>query len=80
MTESIRERVHAAIQETNDAQDDLDGAVLTGWVTVCEWMDPDGDRWISFLSGTDGGEKTPPPWTIRGYLHEALFHWKHSND
>lgn len=70
-----RKRIHEAVQATNDQQDELDDALLVGWVLVAEWMDPEGDRWLSKVSGTNGGEDSPNSWTERGYLHEVLYHW-----
>ncbi|HEX4018199.1 MAG TPA: hypothetical protein VHX15_15800 [Frankiaceae bacterium] len=39
-----RDAVHEAIA----ANSTVPSAILTGWVVVAEWMDVDGDRWLSF--------------------------------
>jgi hypothetical protein len=75
MAEGIRHRIHEVVQGTNDQQDELEDAVLVGWVLVSEWMDPTGERWLSKMSGSNGGDSGPTRWTERGYLHEALYNW-----
>ena len=39
-----RDFIHEAIQAHAPRGED---AVLTGWALVCEWMDHDGERWLS---------------------------------
>ena len=60
-----RDAIHAAIQAHAPRGED---AVLTGWAIECEWMDHDGERWLS---------KTHAPataqWAARGMHHEASF-------
>lgn len=59
--------IGAAIQAHAPERDEMDGAVLTGWALVAEWMSPDGDRWLS---------KMNPPhvtqWQADGMRHQAL--------
>jgi hypothetical protein len=66
------EKLHDAIQVSQEDNGRLDSAVLVGWVVVAEWVGPDGTRTLTRMSGTPGGA-VPPEWQTRGYLHEALF-------
>ncbi|HKI23103.1 MAG TPA: hypothetical protein VKA24_06765 [Gaiellaceae bacterium] len=66
------EKLHDAIQVSQEDNGRLDSAVLVGWVVVAEWVGPDGTRTLTRMSGTPGGT-VPPEWQTRGYLHEALF-------
>ena len=67
-----------AIQETGPHTEDEpsegmeDGAVLTGWVLVAEWLSVDGSSWISRLDGDAAGEPLTS-WRREGLLHNALF-------
>lgn len=74
MTEekSPREMLHEAIQRSADTSTDLEGAVLVGWIAVCEWMDGDGVRWLSDLESSDGGDSGLTQWQRQGYLFNAL--------
>lgn len=75
-----RKRIHEAIQASR-AGSELDGAVLVGWVTVAEWMSPDGERWITCASGESGGESAPAVWRSEGLLHHALNgDWSRAKD
>jgi hypothetical protein len=67
-----RPQLHEAIQTTASLDDDLEGAVLLGWVMVAEWVAPTGKRWLSRLDGTANGSGCPD-WQREGYLHNALF-------
>jgi len=66
------DKLHDAIQVSQEDNGRLDSAVLVGWVVVAEWVGPDGTRTLTRMSGTPGGV-VPPEWQTRGYLHEALF-------
>lgn len=70
-----RGRVHRAIQATNEANPELEGSVLVGWVLVAEWSDEEGERWLSRLSGSGGGDHSPPRWQVEGYMNHALRDW-----
>lgn len=63
-----RGRIQAALQEIGAHDDIKPGAVLTGWALVMEWMDSDGERWLSRVHAPS---KTP--WEVRGMWHEALY-------
>jgi hypothetical protein len=45
----------------------VEGAYLTGWVVVAEWMTPDGDAELSMLTS-----EGMTPWTRRGILGDAI--------
>lgn len=66
-----RQRIGEAVQASAAGDEDIDGAVLVGWVTVAEFMDPSGEKWLSLVAGDARGE-TPPIWQIQGYLHNML--------
>ena len=52
--------------------DNVDAAVLTGFVILCEWMDDKGRRWLSRAAGNGSGESLSE-WQVDGYLHNALY-------
>ena len=69
----IRTHLHDAVQHTVSLDEDLpEGAMLMGWLTIAEWMAPDGNRWLSKIDGNTNSESMPP-WQAQGYLHNALF-------
>lgn len=70
--QDVRTALASTIQATAADDDDLYGAVLLGFVTVVEWMAPDGKRGLSRVDG-DALNNGLPEWTREGYLHNALF-------
>lgn len=68
---SVRKEIHEAITQARDGP--TNDAVLVSAIVVAEWMDPSGDRWISRIATTNGGDETPPSWTCEGLLHHALY-------
>lgn len=62
-----RDAIHERIQELGPPDIDK-SAVLVGWVMVCDWMDEDGERWLS-----KGHSSSIPTWTAEGMHHEALY-------
>lgn len=78
--EGVRRVLHEAIGSTNGEEDEVQGAVLVGWVVVAEWMDEDGRFWLTKQSGDAAGEKGVATWKEGGYLHEALFRWPDEKD
>jgi hypothetical protein len=60
-----RDAVHEAIQAHAPRGQD---AVLTGWSLVAEWMDHDGERWLSKAHAA-----STPTWSANGMHHEALY-------
>jgi hypothetical protein len=46
--------------------DDDPGAYLVGAITIVEWMSPDGDRFLRFLTDPDASW-----WQVFGYLRDA---------
>lgn len=67
MSDERRDAIHAHLQEIGPA-DITKRAVLTGWAIVCDWMDEDGERWLSKAHSA-----TVPAWVAQGYYHEALY-------
>ena len=67
-----REAIHEAIQKHMPTGDN---AVLTGWAVVAEWMDHDGERWLS-----KGHSASLAAWTANGMWHEAIYGvWPHGD-
>jgi len=64
LSDPPRDAIHEALQEHMPMGRE---AVLTGWVIVAEWMDHEGDRWLS-----QGRAASTPGWTAKGMHHEAL--------
>lgn len=60
-----REALHEFLQ--NDLASERP-AVLTGWVVVAEWMDDDGEKWLSRAHSASLTE-----WHANGLHHEALY-------
>lgn len=63
-----RDKIHATIQELGPADMEGKAAVLTGWAIICDWMDEDGERWLSKAHSAN-----IPGWIASGYHHEALY-------
>ena len=61
-----QERVAAVLQTT--APRACPGSVLTGWVVVAEWMDPNGETWLSGLK-----DQNTSIWKRDGMLHHVLY-------
>lgn len=61
-----RDAIHAALQANGSYKVD-EGALLTGWALVTEWMDTDGEKWLSRVHSA-----TIPAWVAKGMWHEAL--------
>jgi hypothetical protein len=61
-----RDAIHALLQDLGPAHDRA--AVLAGWAIVCDWMDEDGERWLSKAHSAN-----QPAWVAAGYHHEALY-------
>jgi hypothetical protein len=59
-----REAIHEAIQQNAPIGKH---AVLTGWAVVAEWMDEDGERWLSRAHAA-----STTIWSANGMHHEAL--------
>jgi hypothetical protein len=78
MDDASREReiLHEAIIESlthdGDGKELPDGRHLIGWVCIAEWLDNQGERWLSSIGG-DARGMAPPMWQVDGYLHNMLF-------
>ena len=65
-----QERVQAALQACTPREDGVgpdDGALVVGWVVLCEWVAPDGERWLTKLTNPNC-----TIWQQQGYLHNGL--------
>jgi hypothetical protein len=63
-SDPAREAIHEAIQAHAPSGRK---AILTGWVMVAEWMDPEGDRWLSRAHAA-----STTSWAANGMHHEVL--------
>lgn len=68
--EDVRASVYQTIQEYGVHDDDLEDALLIGFLAVAEWQTPDGGRWLSQISGDHARPLTS--WRLRGYAAEIL--------
>lgn len=68
---TIGQALQAAQQDESSGFDGR-AAVLVGWAMVAEWVDEDGDRWLTKHNADPSGLPLTV-WQERGYLHEALF-------
>lgn len=75
MSDTPRSRVWEAVQDSTDADEEIHGAILMGYVLVAEWMDEEGQRWLSLLHASNGGDSDAPDRQRQGYLHNALYEW-----
>lgn len=68
-----RQHLHGAIARLPSIDPALPAnAYLAGWITIAEFVDPDGSRWFCTRTGTDGGDSDLMPWTEKGYLSHRL--------
>lgn len=65
--EEKRDALHAAIQQAGP-EFDSGHAVLTGWAMVAEWMDEQGERWLSRAHAAG-----MTSWAVKSLHHEALY-------
>lgn len=71
-TPSVREHLGEQIQSTIGLDDAMpEGTVLKGWCCVAEWVDPEGNQWLTRVAGGPTGDSIPI-WQIQGYLHNSL--------
>lgn len=61
-----QDRVAVALQQCNP-HSMPEGSLLTGWVVVAEFMDPNGEKWLTRLSHPGSSV-----WTTDGLLHYGL--------
>jgi hypothetical protein len=80
--ETTRSYLHRSIQASvrEDRDDELEGAVLMGWLVIAEWMHPSGYRWLSKLTANAQGDRDCPDWQWQGYAHNALHDWPEAED
>lgn len=65
-------KIFQAIQATNDSGY-VEGDLLVSYVAVCEWMTPDGEKYVSRL------DSELYPWERDGLLREVL-NWSDDDD
>lgn len=63
-----REKTREFFQLLGAPEADDAGSVLTGWVVVQEWMNPDGCKFL-----VRAWDEALPLWTVKGIMHEVLF-------
>jgi hypothetical protein len=62
-----RDAIHALLQEQGPAGVERN-AVLVGWAIVSDWMDDEGERWL-----TKAHSANIAAWHATGLHHEALY-------
>lgn len=73
-SDARRDALHDFFQQQGPPPPDDGGesvareAVLTGWVVLLEWMDPEGERWLS-----RGWAASKAKWEAAGMAHEMLY-------
>ncbi len=71
-----RDALHDFLQHQGPETDGAEGALLTGWVVALEWVDTNGDRWLSRAYAS-----TTSPWNAKGMMHECLHgEWPEPDD
>lgn len=70
MERSPREVLFETIQASAVSDDDLEGGVLVGFLVIAEWRAPNGEQWLSKVSGDHSGSL--PTWRQRGYAGEVV--------
>ena len=78
-TKDLRRSILDALQEHSDHTEETDGAVVTGFGAVVEWMDEDGDKWLPRLDADASGDEAYT-WTVNGWFFEALHRWASTGD
>jgi hypothetical protein len=65
-------RIDAALR----SEPPVEGAVLEGWVTFCEWIKPDSERILALL-----GKPEQNLTQLKGYVHSGLLNmvWKYDD-
>lgn len=71
--ENIREQLYQVIQGSISESAEIEGSILLGFVLVAEWKSPNGQQWLTKLSG-DSFEQLPP-WRERMFGLE-LMNWE----
>ena len=64
--DGLRERLDAAIQDVWRAPDE-DPQMVTKWVLAAEWVDHEGERWLTTQRSPDTRS-----WDAKGMLHTIL--------
>ena len=78
--------IRTALQQEGQSRDSaLENAVLTKYAGVVEWMAPDGERWLSIVSGDASDEDAGlQRWDVQGMffnvLHDPAWHPEDGDD
>lgn len=80
MSDPSRDRIHEVLQEVGVLNGGTNhegrSALLTGWVVVTQWIDDDGETWISKAHSS-----SLQYWAANGMHHEALYgEWPTADD
>jgi hypothetical protein len=67
-----RDRVNTALQDCRP-HEDMEGALLTGWVVVAEWTDREGKQWLSRFM-----DEHSSSWKVSGMLRHAIAGYEDS--
>lgn len=62
-----RDAIHQFLNDQGPADMERN-AVLVGWVIVCDWMDDEGERWLSKAHSS-----SITTWGASGMHHDALY-------
>ena len=69
----MNNELDAIAHAIHDYQPTGTSAVLVGWISVAEFLDANGNRWLTIRSGAAAGsEHITTSWQRRGYLSEVL--------
>jgi hypothetical protein len=73
-------RVRDALQAGNPGEP-FDGAVITRFVAIAEWMTTAGGKWLVVTTG-DAADEELATWDVQGFLFNLLHHpsWHHPHD
>ena len=56
-----------SIQAYSNSDDAIDGAYLSGYMVTCEWLTPDGEKYISTIRSENSTS-----WQCMGYAMETI--------
>jgi hypothetical protein len=63
----------ALVQEGQARDEDLAAATLTKYAAVVEWMDAEGTKWLSIVSGDAGDDEHGlQRWDVQGMFFNVL--------
>jgi hypothetical protein len=69
-------RVYEAISTSRQDDEEFDGAVLIGFMSIGEWITAEGKKYLTLIDGNGSGERLHR-WQVQGYcfnlLHDPLW-------